>query len=456
MSKLKDAVRFSIALLLFPYSSFGQGLLESTETGDTVNTSGASLSSNFSIGGYIKGGFYGGYAENNDAEMKAEKGMVSLKIEAKKAELGKAFADIRLESGFLSGNEVEKIAVRETWIQTSTGAVDFKVGQQIIVWGRADGINPTNNITPRDPLVFSSEPDDQRLGNILLQSSVNWNAYRLEGVWVPVYKPDALPLESVTLPAGIEIVPPNYPDNAVKNSSYALRLNLEFPQIDGSVSYYNGYATQPGFAYALSQAGIALTPTAYRINAIGGDFSTAIGSYGIRGEAAFKRTKDDYNHVNYIPNPRLEYVIGIDKSIGDFSLLFQYAGGYVFDFKEQIMPILTDPNDPAALGLYKQEMADYNMVRLNRLFLQQRDEMSHSITARVGRSFLHETLKLELAGIYNFTTEEYVVKPSISYDITDALGVCVGGQYLDGPEESLYSLESKSLSYVFTELKLSF
>ena len=456
MSKMDWFIRLNIFLLLSQFSGFGQGLFENAGDSNSSADAKPSSSSNFEISGFVKAGFYGGRSENDDAEMKSEEGQTSIKIEAKKEEIGKAFADIRLKSGILNNNEVSKLDVREAWVQTSLGAVDFKAGQQIIVWGRADGINPTNNITPRNPLVFSSETDDQRLGNILLHSSANWKEFRLEGIWVPIYKPDALPLESVTLPAGISINSPDYPGNAAKNGSYALRLNLEFPQIDGSLSYYDGYATLPGFAHVLTQTGIMITPTAYRIHAIGGDFATVIGSYGIRGEAAFKKTYADYTQINYLPNPDIEYVIGVDKSIGDFSLLFQYAGEYVVDFTILNLPVLTNPNDAQALGIYKQQFADYNMIKMNRLFLQQGDEIRHSVTARVGWSLLHETLKLELAGIYNFTTKEYVARPSLSYDFTDALGICIGGQYLDGPDESLLAMESNSLSYVFTELKLSF
>jgi hypothetical protein len=456
MSRTICFVRFSIILLLFHFSGFGQGLFENAGASDSSANEKNPIPSNFEIGGFIKAGLYGGQAENNDAEMKSEEGQISLKIGAKKEEIGKAFADIRLESGILNNNEVSKLDIREAWVQTTLGAVDFKAGQQIIVWGRADGVNPTNNITPCNPLAFSSETDDQRLGNILLQSSANWKTFRLEGVWVPVYKPDALPLESVTLPPGIEINSPNYPSNAVKNSSYAFRLNLEYPQIDGSVSYYDGYATLPGFAHDLTQTGVLLTPSAYRIHAIGCDFASTVGSYGIRGEAAFKKTYDDHKQFNYLPNPNLKYVLGIDKSVGDFSLLVQYAGEYIVDFTELNLPVLTDPSNLQALGIYKQQMADYNITRMNRLFLQQGDKTSHSLTARVGRTLLHETLKLEIAGIYNFTTKEYVARPSMSYDFTDALVLCIGGQYLDGPNESLYKLENKSLSYMFAELKLSF
>lgn len=443
-------------LLSVSMSAYSQDLFENANTGDSVASKSPVSSPDFAIGGYIRGGLYGGRADKDDAEMKAGNGLLSLRLSAQKTGIAKAFADIRMEAGSLNGKMVNAIDVREAWVQTSIGTWDLKVGQQIVVWGRADGINPTNNITPINPLALSSETDDQRLGNILLQSSFGWNQFRLEGIWVPVFKPDILPFDAVTLPGGIAIDTPSYPRDAAKNGSYALRLNADLAQVDGSISYYNGYVTMPSFDYSLDATGIHLIPAAYRIHAIGGDFSTTLGSYGIRGEAAFKQTVDDYKSALYLPNPHLEYVVGVDKSIGDFSLLLQYAGNYIFDFEKQNAPVLTDPNDSTAVMVYGRAMVDYQMIHLTRLLLQQSDQVTHSITARVGWTTMHETLKLDLTGIYNFTTKEYVVRPTITYDITDAVTVCVGAQKIDGPDESIYGLESNLLSNVFAELKLSF
>lgn len=39
------------------------------------------------------------------------------------------------------------------------------VGRQIVVWGRADGINPTDNLSPRDYTRLVPDETDQRLGN---------------------------------------------------------------------------------------------------------------------------------------------------------------------------------------------------------------------------------------------------------------------------------------------------
>ena len=61
-----------------------------------------------------------------------------------------------------------------------------------------------------------------------------------------------------------------------------------------------------------------------------------------------------------------------------------------------------------------------------------------------------------MAGLYNFTTEELLVKPKVSYDIADALRFTIGGELYAGPNGTLYDTIDETLSAVFVELKTSF
>src|SRR5262249_15827903 len=54
--------------------------------------------------------------------------------------------------------------LREAYLDVSVGAVDLRLGKQLIVWGRADRLNPTDNLTPRNFTLLVPEDDDQRLG----------------------------------------------------------------------------------------------------------------------------------------------------------------------------------------------------------------------------------------------------------------------------------------------------
>jgi len=206
----------------------------------------------------------------------------------------------------------------------------------------------------------------------------------------------------------------------------------------------------------MSQAGLTLIPRAYRMQAGGIDFSTVLWSVGLRGEAAVKYPYDDYNAEVYVPNPYAQYVVGIDKSIGDWNALVQYSGVYVFHFGSIVEPVLSNPYDPSAQAQYASDLAAGEIKRLNRMFTGTADEVSHTLTGNVQWNTLYETLHLKLACMYDITTKEYAINPGIAYDVADAIGVTVGGRYIAGPDGSLNDMVSKLLSFVYAEVKVSF
>lgn len=74
----------------------------------------------------------------------------------------------------------------------------------------------------------------------------------------------------------------------------------------------------------------------------------------------------------------------------------------------------------------------------------------------ISRSFAYEVWNAELTGFYNFTSEEWLIRPQVSWKISDALALAVGAQYMKGPDKSLFSYSSPVLNGAFAELKVSF
>jgi hypothetical protein len=441
--------------LIVPATIPAQGLFENAGNDSSGSAAGEKQSKSFEVSWYVKGALFGGRDNADSVIVSGSYAQAALKLNADKSGLGRAFAELRLNAGYGRGSAFAALDVREAWGGISPGPFDIKLGRQVISWGRADAINPTNNITPKDETVLSSEYDDTRLGNELLQVKAKIKQLSIQGIWVPCYRSDVLPLSGAKMPAGIVIADPVYPDVRFSNGGYALRLEYNGQSMDGSVSYFNGYATLPGFDFLLGQTGLSLLPKAYRMQAAGADFSTAIGSFGLRGEAAVKYPYDDYNKNVYVPNPFAQYVLGLDKSIGDWSILVQYSGLYVIEYKRIADPVY-DPTNPMAPLLYASALASAEIRNMNRLFTGTANEVSHSLMGTIQWNTLYETLHLKIAGMYDFTTNDYVVNPSASYDIADAISLAVGGRYLDGPEENLNHMVSNLMSFVYTELKWSF
>jgi hypothetical protein len=448
--------------ILVPSSLWAESLFENAEatTADSITTNNMKehTSLNLNVNGYLKGAVYVGRNDGAEAVLQGSYGEFDIKGEVEKGELGRALVEIRHSAGENRAPEAESIPdIREAWVETHAGPLTIRLGRQIIVWGRADSINPTNNITPMNEVALSSEYDDIRMGNELLQLTAKISQeVSLTGIWVPKYRSDILPISMVSLPESISIGETVYPDDKITSNSWAARMEIATGPIDGSISYFRGYKTLPGFDYALTPTGISLMPTAYRLQAIGADFSTALWDYGLRGEACFKQPELSSQDHAYVPASHFQYVVGVDRTLGDWNALVQYSGMYARDFKALEEPILTDPYNSLAQMQYAAQTVAFKMEKLNRQFTGTTDQVSHAATAQIGWTGLAETLHVKLAGRYSFTTREFAINPSVSYDIADAMNVTVGARDVDGPEESLNRLVNRLLSSAYIELKCSF
>jgi hypothetical protein len=268
---------------------------------------------------------------------------------------------------------------------------------------------------------------------------------RFEGIWVPQYAPSVLPIRLIPFPTFVIMGDADNPDANFKNGSVALKADLELSQFDGSISFSRGYMPLPGIfvsSFDLANFIATVVTKPYKMQVLGCDFSTTIGSLGLRGEAAYRDPVEDFQLESnpHIPNPDIQYVIGLDRTRGDFSVIAQYIGRYVIDFEE--FKTTGSPLDELEIK--------------NRMIASQTDEVSHAVFARPALTLLHETMNAEILGYYNITTEERLVRPVLSYDLTDAFTLTIGGEYYAGPENTLFGTIDESLSSFFIELKTSF
>lgn len=395
------------------------------------------LADNFSdkkitLNGYIRAGVFGGEKEMRDYYSEG-----ALKLNVPIGNKVSGFSEIRYRVNKQNENNIN---IREAYINLNLGKFDIRAGEQIILWGRADGFNPTNNITPQDFSVFSPEEDDRRLGNFVVQTVFNPYPFRVELDWVPVYKSSLFPF--VGKPMGDNI---NWKSkkssSSWKDQSFGLKIDLEKADFDLSVSYYNGLHKYPGIVYQQMQNAILLEQKPYRVQVIGADFSTSLSSYGLRGELAWTMPETVADNIFYIPKSQLEYTIGIDKDWSNFSLIVQYIGKYIPDLKTLDAPKMTMGSKIASM---------------NQIIFAQHEKWNHSISIRPALNLLHETFKLEFLGLCEFSTDEYFFQPKASYNIVDAVTASVGAQLFYGPDDRLFGILEKNKNALFAELKISF
>jgi hypothetical protein len=427
---------FSLSLSLFPQDIFDSALQEKRFT--------------YELNGYVRAGSYmGPLAEGEGSESKSMYGETSLKLRLRKGAIGGAFAEIRIKEDIDNENDGARIILREGYVDAHLGAFDMRIGQQVIVWGKADGYNPTNVITPYNFLSFSPDEDDRRNSNFLFR--LFWNhlgensTFRMEAIWIPLYKASVLPFQKAVLPQNAELLDGVYPNESVSNSGFALKLNYFGSLLDGSISYFNGYIPMPGLSAEEVDNSLQIFPISYRAQVIGMDFSTTAGNFGLKVEIAYKIPEKKEDIYQSIPCSQIEYVFGADREYGHFSIIIQYSGKYTFNFTR------LKNSDPAGYDFIR-----YKICLWNRMLSSQIEEWQHSVSLRPSWNIFHEKLHMELLGSFNFSTEELFLKPKITYELSDSLDITVGAQVYLGPEETLYGEIDKSLSAGFLECKAFF
>lgn len=419
--------------------------------------------------GYARTDVFAGKAVGSSGpEFQAAYAEVALRLGVDDPGVGDAHAEVRVRAGLDGVTPGPDVDLREAYVNVYLGRLDLRVGQQIIVWGRADAFNPTNNLTPTDVRVRSPVEDDRRLGSLAARLWLDLAPVRLEGVWLPVYAASEIP--SVGLPEFVSASEPRYPGPALDNGLGALRVHLELPSIEASASYLLGHAPLPGLALRDYTVGveppvIRIARAAYRQQVVGADFSTALGEWAaIRGEAAYRRPFD-YQDTVQAPRPDLQYAVGIEHDFGPVSVIAQYLGRYVFDWRREDGP--DDPIDPRALvdfmeplPLFLRDSIEASIeeeLRLrNQILFVQRARVQHLASVRAEWRALDDTLSLSALGLVNLTTREWLLYPKLAYSISDSMSVAVGAELYTGPAGSLFDLIEDRLSAGYAELRLSF
>lgn len=324
--------------------------------------------------------------------------------------------------------------LREGYLNLSSDNVDLRIGKQIIVWGKADKINPTDNLSPRDYTLLVPEDDDQRSGAYAAKVTYNFNYWSLTGIWLPEFRPNVLPTPHVSGISFSGIIP--------QGQGGGIKVEQSGKAIDWSVSYYNGFDLNPDLSVdSVSGSGLNLRLDHHRVSVFGVDAATVVGRYALRAEAAYTHTEDSDGLNPFVKNPHFHFVAGGDRTFFEYlNINLQYYARYVSRYQDP-----TAVSDPALRTVAIQAA----------VLINQFDRYQHGMSFRVSNKWMNETLEGEIAGITSFTRRDYVLKPKLIYSINDSWKGSLGANLFRGEDNSFYG-RLKDNSSVFMEAKYSF
>jgi hypothetical protein len=239
------------------------------------------------------------------------------------------------------------VKAHELWLEHADANWDIRVGRQIIIWGKADGVQVTDIISPPDYTEFiTRDLDEIRQPVDAAKFRLLGNSVNLELIWIPVFRAAKMPGKdnpwaiSQSTPTGIRMSDTGTwePSISLKNSEVAIKASGYFSGMDIAASAFYTWddiaARHRTVSYASGTPDVRFHPEHHRMTVLGLEFSRPWSDFVFRGEAAYYLGRYRETTVpNRDPSPRdsLKWLLGLDWTPGnDWSISAQILNENIF------------------------------------------------------------------------------------------------------------------------------
>ena len=329
------------------------------------------------------------------------------------------------------------VELREAFLDLRLGRLDVRAGRQIIAWGRADGVNPTNNLAGEDLTLLTPDDEDRRRGITALRASYYARGVSLTAIWMPEFRAHRFPLPPP--PAGLRFV---RDDVEWPRDQWAVRAEQTGRAVDWSLSFYDGLDLLPDVSVRSVPANDpAVRLSHHRVRVVGGDMAANAGRFGLRAEAAYVRTDDPDGADPFVKNPFIFAVAGADRTFGErLNLNVQYLYRHLFDRRPAAVA-----ESPLAFAIATQEDVLGGQTR----------RVQHGASFRIAHKWFHDTLEAECAAAGYVLPKGAALRPKVVYAISDRWKALVGAEIFRGEQASVFGL-LRANSAVYIEARRYF
>ena len=337
-------------------------------------------------------------------------------------------------------NKEDEFNLREAYVDIYLDKFDFRFGKQQIVWGQADGVFITDIVSPLDLTDFLMRDFNEiRIG--VNAAKINYYPsfdHSFEFVWIPSFTPSVLPAEGSIWQPKIDFpAPPTF-----DNSNQEVPFTLESSEIFLKYSLSKSWADiQLMGAYTWEDAptmhvtpiqppdpnepGLIIKPEHHRIGLTGISFNTQVADFVIRGEGAYYfeknwQTTDPTATDALVQKDYINYVVGLDKTIGDWKLSAQFIQRVIMDYESPIKS----------------------------------DEVDNLATLLVSRSLFRETVRLEWFSYHGFNNKDALMRIRGFYYPHDAFSIELGANIFTGTEGTFGQYNDNDM--IYTRIKFNF
>ncbi|WP_139826061.1 hypothetical protein [Derxia lacustris] len=336
---------------------------------------------------------------------------------------------LRAETSGAAGSPTPPHArLRELYWRGDLGPLDLTVGRQMPAWGRADGLNPTDQLSPRDFTLLAPEDGDLRHGNQAIRLAWNHDSLgEFSAMWFPKGASHRMPLQRRP---GLDYRRDPLPGG----SQTALKWEFAGAGSDGSLSWFDGIDPMPDLVPgSLSASGLTVAERNARERVLGADFSAAGDGVVWRAEAAWTRTPsqggEDFTHKK----PQLWMVAGPEWSLGEWTLGTQLTLRRVFGWRSP-----DGIADPIAREVARAQSALSNQVSATQT----------GFTVRLARRAFNDTLLAETSAVVlragppgdNSQALSGLWRGKLDWAVDDHWNLAAGFDHPFGPGVSFFGL----------------
>ena len=336
---------------------------------------------------------------------------------------------------------------RELYMDIYTKKLDLRIGKQQIVWGQADGVFITDIVSPLNLTEFLLwDFNEIRMGVTAVKAKYYPHQdHNIEVVWIPVFTPSILPdSNSIWQPVQEFPAPPTFnyskadvPLN-IENSEIFIRYSLNKSAIDlqliGAYTWDDTPTMHVQKEFGIDSTtvppspylkGLNITPEHHRLTMVGGNFSSMVQDFILRGEVAYYQgkyfqTTDPLASDALVQKDYVNYVVGLDRTIGTWKLSGQFIQKIILDHSE----------------------------------LMTNNDVDNLMTVLVSHTMMRDLIRLELFSYIGLTNEDALIRIRGFYFPYDGLGIELGTNIFVGDQGLFGQYHNNSM--IYTRIKYSF
>ncbi len=228
------------------------------------------------------------------------------------------------------------LSVRRLSASVHRGGLTFEAGKQLVRWGKADVLNPTDRFAPRDLLEVV---DNEVLAITAARLTYERGADTLDLVFSPRLTPSRLPLPgsrwapslaSGALPGSLPLGAADWPvvvvgSNFPTRPQAGVRWNHVGSGFEYSFTAYDGFNNLPNSQVSANPIALRfeVTHTFPAMRMVGGDMAWPLRWFTLKAEAGYFWTTDPATDDYGI------YVVQFERQAGEWLIVGGYAGEFV-------------------------------------------------------------------------------------------------------------------------------